>query len=113
MRIWYIYQIRILRFFHKSLPPKQGAGRFAGRAILLLSEPGIPLSPRPNPPFRLHQVDQNIVDAGQVPFAFGTQPIEHQRIETDAHRNLPTAGALQIITLPRRTIEAVSRAGIN
>ena len=34
------------------------------------------LPPRPNPPFRLHQVAQNIVDAGQVPFAFGSQPIE-------------------------------------
>jgi len=44
--------------------------------------PGIALSPRPNPPFRLHQIAQNIVDAGQAPFAFGTQPIEHLRIET-------------------------------
>src|SRR5438309_811276 len=27
------------------------------------------LPPRPRPPFRLHQVRENIVDSGQVPFA--------------------------------------------
>ena len=48
---------------------------------------GVALSPRPDPPFSLHQVAQNIVDAGQVAFAFGAQPFEHMRIETDAHRN--------------------------
>ena len=47
---------------------------------------GIFSSPRLNPPFRLHQVEKNIVDAGQAPFAFGAQQIEHPRIETDALR---------------------------
>jgi len=50
-----------------------------------LSRPGIALSPRPNAAFRLHQVAENIVDAGQVALAFGTQPIEDLGIETDAY----------------------------
>ena len=47
----------------------------------------IALSPRTDAPFSLHQVAQNIVDAGQVAFAFGAQPSEHLWIETDAHRS--------------------------
>jgi len=38
---------------------------------------GIPLSPRPSPSLCLHQISQNIVDAGQVVFVLGAQPIEH------------------------------------
>ena len=53
----------------------------------MLLRPDTALSPHPNAPFRLHQVTQNIVDAGQVAFAFGAQPFEHLRIETDAHRS--------------------------
>ena len=34
-----------------------------------------------------HQVDQNIVDASEVPVALGTQPTEHLRIETDTDRH--------------------------
>ena len=41
--------------------------------------PGIALSPRSGPPFSLHPIGQNIVDAGQVAFALGAQPIENLR----------------------------------
>ena len=67
-------------------PKKQGAGKYAGRAILSLSRLGIALSPRTGAAFSFHQVGQNIVDAGQVSFALAAQPIEHLRIEADAHR---------------------------
>jgi len=72
-------------------PKKQGNRRLAGRAILSLSRLGIALSPRTGAAFSFHQVGQNIVDAGQVSFAFGAQPIEHMWIETDAHRPLALA----------------------
>jgi hypothetical protein len=48
--------------------------------------PGIALPPHPNTPLGVHQVGQDVVDAGQVAFAFGTQPIEDLLGEADAHR---------------------------
>ena len=68
---------------YASSPPL----RLSGRASSL--RPGTPLSPRPGPPFRLHQIDQNIIDARQVPLALAAQPIERLLIETHGHRNLP------------------------
>ena len=45
------------------------------------------LASRANATLCLHQVDQNIVDASEVPVALGPQPTEHLRIETDADRH--------------------------
>ena len=75
--------------------------------------PGIPLSPRPNPPFRLHQVAQNIVNAGQVSCAFGTQPIAfpEQCLCRPADSLTRRLADLQIITLPWRTISIGSLSG--
>jgi hypothetical protein len=70
-----------------------------------LSRPGIALSPRPNAAFRLHQVAENIVDAGQVALAFGTQPIEDLGIETDAYGELAPCG-----TQPRHARAALRPA---
>src|ERR1035441_8317529 len=69
-----------------------------------LLRPGIAPSPRPDAAFSLHQVIQNIVDAGQAPYAFATQPIDHPWIEPKAsprHTRLPK------ITLRRRTMETI------
>ena len=102
------FQVRRLIFTKKLY-----VGKFAERAILLLSRHGIALSPRPNPPFRLHQVDQNIVDAGQVPFAFGTQPIAfpEQCLCRPADSLTRRLADLQIITFHRRTISIDSLSG--
>ncbi len=35
-----------------------------------------------------HQVHEDIVDAGEVAFAFGLQPFQHLRVEADADRDL-------------------------
>ena len=43
-------------------------------------------SSRADAAFGVHQVGQDVVDAGEVAFAFGAQPGEHLRVETDADR---------------------------
>lgn len=44
------------------------------------------LSLRPGLPLRLHQVPQDVVDAGEVGVALGAQPAQNPQIETDAGR---------------------------
>jgi hypothetical protein len=39
--------------------------------------------------FGFHQVCEDIINAPQVAFAFGLQPIENSRIEAHAYRHLP------------------------
>jgi hypothetical protein len=51
------------------------------------------LLPPPHPAFGFHQVQQNIVDAGEVDFALGAEPFEHLRVEAHAHWNLSMHGA--------------------
>ena len=42
-----------------------------------------------SPPFRFHQIGQNIVAPRQVPLALGAQPLQHIRIKPNANRHLP------------------------
>jgi len=46
---------------------------------------------------------QDVVDAGEVALAFGAEPVEHLRVEADAHRGRPNASGLasSIISLWR------------
>jgi len=84
-------QPRPLCFISSSLPsapvaPPRCCPR--GKANRALAVPWIALSPSLDTAFRFHQVAENIVDAGQVAFALGAQPIEHFRVEPDTYRNL-------------------------
>jgi hypothetical protein len=47
----------------------------------------------PCPPFRFHQIDQNVVDAGRVAFAFGALPLQNPRVQPYAHGDFALAAA--------------------
>ena len=57
--------------------------------------PEFVLPPRADAAFSVHEVAQDIVDAGEVALAFGTQPNERLRVETDAHGHLAFAAHLK------------------
>jgi len=42
----------------------------------------------PWPTFRIHHVQKNVVDAGQVAMALGFEPFENLGVQPDAHRHL-------------------------
>jgi len=61
------------------LPSFLAKGKVAGCPISRSWELGLHGFLESGAAFSFHQADRHSVDAGQAPFAFGTQPIEHLR----------------------------------